>query len=340
MMIMTSYANLEQRMAQGYIDMLPPFVPDENASVSVVEQEDFYGMIQSLFRLAFDEPLLFVTVLHEDDAFPTRYKKSYGKPKLITEMRIFTKTMDGLLDAMFHMGQGVDVKLTPKQKTILARLGLEDRAALPAAWKWMSTKDGASVTTFSHCLFDENYPYASDIYAGLLGESAFRKLEDWMLARGYQRFATYRPTASDCNLALSIVNPAWGETPPRGGFEYKILHTGIAAQYEYYAQKPVIVGLCIPNGMKPYLAAFDAMDTTLQAFVVDQTKKCDGCKYCVQTDKTGSRPLANTTISWEGKEYKLCHLFPGYRYNWSSVDDDLVEKLIKMLSFMDGFVQK
>lgn len=332
------YASLEQRLAQGYLDMLPSFIPDENAPVSVSEQAQFYDLIQGLFRLAYDEPLLFVSTLHEDDAFPSRYKKGYNKPKLIGDMKKFTKAVDGLLHAMFLLGRGEDVVLSKKQKTILARLGIDDTANLPASWQWMATRANANISAFSHCLFDERYPYTSEIYARLLGESAFKKLEDWMLTHGYKRFDVYNTTASDCNLILSIVNPKWSQDPPRGGFEYKIIHTGIAAQFDYYVRTPAVLGLCIPNGLKDYLAAFSRMSKTLQSFVVQQTKKCDNCRYCVQTDKTGTRPLACVAIEYEEEKYQLCPYFPGYTYSWTSIDDTLAAQLIEMLSFMDGFL--
>lgn len=333
-----SYLNLEQRLAWGYIDMLPPFVPDESAYVSVSEQEYFYTFMENLYRLAFDEPLLFVGSLHEDDAFPTRFKKGYGKPKLITDMKKFTNSVEGLRQAMFLMGQGKDVKLTRKQRTVLSRLGIEDLADLPAAWKWMATKEGANIQSFSHCLFRDDYPYTSEIYARLLGESAFKRLESWMLSQGYKRFDIDNITASDCRLSLSIVNPKWSKEPPRGGFQYKIKHTGVSVQFDYYVKEPPILGLCIPNGMKPYLEAFDLMDAQLQDFVVKRTKKCDLCRYCVQTDKTGSRPLAHTMVAFEGESYHLCNYYPGYNYCWTSIDDDLVDILIKMLTFMDRFM--
>lgn len=333
-----SFSNLEQRLAHNYMEMLPSFVPDENAPVNVWEQEQFYGLIKGLFQLAFDEPLLFTTALHDDDAYPNRYKKGYGKPELIEHMRKFTKSIDRLLQSMFLLGQGKEQKLNKKQVTVLSRLDVDDLTKLPAAWKWMSTKDGANTSTFSHCLFHDSYPHTSEIYARLLGDAAFRKLESWMLAQGYKRFDIYNTTASDCNLSLSIVNPKWSEEPPRGGFEYKIKHTGIAAQFDDYVKTPPVFGLCIPGGMKPYLEAFDVMDKTLQAFVVEQTKKCNMCKYCVQTDKTGTRPLAHTAICFEGKDYRLCNYYPGYTYSWSSIDDRLAGMLIKMLSFMDTFL--
>lgn len=332
-----SFACLEQRMAQAYIDVFPQFAPDENAPVSISEQKAFYSLINGLYQMAFDEPLLFVASLHEDDAYPNRYKKSYGKPRLIADMRKFTKSMDGLLQAMFLLGQEKDVALNKKQAIVLSKLGVEDLTNLPSAWKWMAQKDGANISAFSHCLFDDYYPYTSQIYARLLGESAFHKVENWMLDHGYERFDVYHTIGSDCNLSLTIANPRWSEEPPRGGFEYKVKHTGIAVQFDDYVENPPILGLCIPGGMKPYLESFDTMREELQAFVVRQTKKCNMCRYCVQTDKTGSRPLAHTLVHFEGQEYRLCNYFPGYTYCWTRLDDNLVDMMIEMLSFMDTF---
>lgn len=333
-----TYTSLEQRMAQNYIDMFPPFVPDENAPVSILEQEQFYNLMKSFYQLAFDEPLLFAASLHEDDVYPNRFNKSsYGKPNLLADMKKFTKAVESLLQNMFLLGQSNDIKLNKRQQIILSTLGIEDFTNLPTAWVWMSKRKEANLTSFSYCLFHSDYPYTSDIYARLLGEAAFKKLEEWMLAKGYKRFDIYDVTASDCKLSFTIANPKWSGNPPKGGFEYKIKHTGISARFDSYVKNPPIFGLCIPNGLKPYLMAFDSMDKELQGFVVKHTKKCDGCKYCVQTDKTGSRPMAYIRVEFEDNEYELCTYFPGYNYCWTHIDDNLAKELIKMLSFMDRF---
>ena len=44
-------ASLEQQMAQACIDMLPAFVPKQNASVKVSEQEQFYLLVTSLLAV-------------------------------------------------------------------------------------------------------------------------------------------------------------------------------------------------------------------------------------------------------------------------------------------------
>jgi len=335
-----TFTSLEQRMAYTYMDMFPKFVPDKNAKIDAAEQEQFYLLIKNLYQLAFNEPLLFVSSLHEDDVYPSRYKKSYGKPELITNMRKFTKEMDSLLQSMYLIGQDSNVKINKKQQEILSKLGINNYSKLPKAWAWMSKRPKSSIVEFMYCLFDRNYPYSSDIYASLLGESSFRKLENRLVKQGYKRFDIYNTTASDCKLALTYANPLWSKETPKGGFEYKIRHTGISAQYDFYVQQPTVFGLCIPNGFKTFLNAFDSMSTKNKSFVINRTKKCDGCRYCVQTDKTGSRPLAFIQVIHEQKKYNLCPYFPGYCYSWTNITDELTEQLIEMLSFMDKFIPK
>lgn len=280
-------------------------------------------------------------VLHEDDAYPTRYKASYGKPSLVVNQKKFLKAVDIQLQTMFLLGQGAPVKLNKRQKEIFSRLGIEDISfpGLSAAWKWMASRPDADFERFSHCFFRSDYPYTSDIYAKLLGEDAFRGLENWMMERGYARYDIKDVIATDCKINLTWANPAWGKDAPRGGFEYKIRHTGISVQYEPYYEKPCVLGVCIPNGMKAYLEHFDEMKPALQDFVLSKTKKCNQCRYCVQTDKTGTRPLSYVKVSRDGNSYALCPYFPGYRFCFTSLDGETVDKIIKLLDFMDGFAK-
>ena len=56
-----TYTNLEQRMAQSYIDLFPTFIPDENELISIDEQKRFYNLMHSIYQLARNEPhLLFL----------------------------------------------------------------------------------------------------------------------------------------------------------------------------------------------------------------------------------------------------------------------------------------
>lgn len=331
------YGNLEQRMTSAYLAMLPDFVPKEEAEVGTVQQKEFHDLMKTLYRLLSDDPSLLVPTLHEDDAFPTRYKKGYGKPELEANVLKIERAMKKLLNIMFLAGQGADVKPDRRQQRILAHLGIRDFGRLPAAWTWMANRPNADPVAFAYCLFDRDHVYSADIYARLLGEGPFRRLEHWMLSRGYRAYDIYKTDWVDYQLKLAYANPVWGEERPGGGNEYKIKHTGISAQYDAYVRNPVALGLCIPYGLKPFLEHFDEMGQGNQAFVMERTKRCDGCRYCVQTDKGGKRPLASIPISYEGKEHKLCPYFPGYSYSWTDIDDALVDRLTAFLDFMDAW---
>ena len=333
------YENLEQRMASAYLAMFPAFVPKENADISIAEQKDFYDLMKKLYQLLFDNPSMVVPTLHEDDAFPSRYKKGYGKPELEVNVLKIKKAIESLLQNMFLIGQGAVVKLNKRQLKILSLLGVGDLTNLPTAWTWMSNRPNANQVVFAYCLFDENHVYTTDIYAHLLGEESFHKLEQWMISQGYKPYDIYKTVWIDYQLTLTYANPAWGDERPNGGNEYKIKNTGISVQYDAYVSDPTALGLCIPYGLKHFLKNFDSMNQKVKDFVVECTKKCDGCRYCIQTDKTGIRPLACISITHKKTEYKLCPYFPGYNYSWTSIDDNLVDNMIALLSFMDGFAK-
>jgi len=334
--MMRNYNSLEQRVTAEYLDTFPAFVPATDAPVDAAAQRDFYELMLRLFRLLYEDPALLVPKLHEDDSFPTRYKTGYGKPELQSDLLKCRKAINDLLKAMYLLGQGAEVKLNKRQKTILTKLDV-DLTALPPAWVWMATRPEADQIAFAFCLFDRTHCYAAEVYARLLGETPFRKLLDHLQELGYLLRDQYNTEWPDYRLMLSVYHPGWSPDPPALGYEYKIKHTGVAAQYDCCIREPVSIGLCIPGGMKPWLERFEAMDPALQAFVAERTKQCDQCRYCVQTDKTGKRPLAFVPVSHAGETLQLCPHFPGYRYCWNALDDGIVEQIMAFVTFMDAY---
>lgn len=340
-----AYSSIEQRAAQGYLDLFPQFVPDEQAPVSASQQKEFYDLMKELYRLACGEPQLFVPRLHEDSVLPGLYSgMSAPGREAQSHMKKFRKSVDAMVMQMYLMGANKEFKLDRRQKAILAKLGVEDFAKLPPAWVWMAEKEHLgrfqTPSRFAHCCFRDDYIYTADIYEKAFGKEAFHRLTSWMCGHGYKPFDIYDNTASDCKFSLTYANPAWSEEPPRGGFEYKIKHTGISLRYEPCCKEPWILGVCIPGGMKLYLEHFDEMPSSVQDFVMSRVKRCDGCRYCVQTDKTGKRPFARIPAQYEGQEHMLCPYYPGYRFWWTNVDDVPADDIMGLLAFMDRFLDK
>jgi hypothetical protein len=350
----TEFACLEQRMVNTYLDTFPSFVPSETGP-GTGAQEQFHQFMHGVYQRLSREPALMFSTLHEDDAHTRRFNKGAdNKPKLKHLMRRAIKQVDALLMTFFQLGQSgqvdantlvvdVSVSLTKKHRILSEQLGLhlvtapdrtllshDEYAEMFQAWTWMATRPGASLLSFSRCLFRESYPYARDIYARLSGnEGAFRRLERYLIENRYTRMDNW-----DGTLTLDYYKTHRDKAPTKGGFQYGIRHTGISSSYDLLMDSPPVFGLCIPR-MKEILTAFDSMTPGVQDFVVARTKQCDGCRYCVQTDKTGKRPLARITVSYDERELRLCPYFPGYRFCWTSLSDGLVDDMIAMLGFMD-----
>lgn len=348
------YSCLEQRMVNTYLDTFPCFMPSEYGP-GIRAQEQFYQFMHGLYeRMSVDPALLFGT-LHEDNAYSHRFNKGAdNKPKLKDLMRKVIKEVDTLLIILFQIARSgqlasntlvVDgsVKVSKKHWLLFEQIGLHQKAEpgrfvlshndydeMFQAMTWMATRPNASLLAFSRCLFLEGYPYASDIYARLSGnEEAFRRLERYLIDSGYTRMDNW-----DGTITLDYFKTHGDEKPTKGGFQYGIHHTGISASYDLLMDRPQVFGLCIPR-MKEILTAFDCMPPQVQDFVVKRTKKCDKCRYCVQTDKTGKRPLATQLVNYQGREVSLCPYFPGYNYCEPELSDDHVDDMIEMLGAMD-----
>lgn len=50
-------------------------------------------------------------------------------------------------------------------------------------------------------------------------------------------------------------------------------------------------------------------------------------------------PRACIPVQTQQGDLLLCPYFPGCFFNWTSLDQALVENIIEMLAFMDGFVK-
>ncbi|MCJ7737564.1 MAG: hypothetical protein MUQ10_09670 [Anaerolineae bacterium] len=197
-------------MIHTTIDMFPPLIPLVDGEVSVRSQQQFYRFMQSVYQTIFEAPELLFTTLREDDAYPHRYNRApYGKPRLIDHMKSDLKRIDGLLALLFSLGRNGAVDDGKLVLSDAAEVKKNDRAVLPHlglgldgrvlscdgyeglfdAWRWMATRENATVTAFSRCMFDPSHSYVEDVYRALFGsETAFDQLARYLREGGYTRY--------------------------------------------------------------------------------------------------------------------------------------------------------
>lgn len=111
-------------------------------------------------------------------------------------------------------------------------------------------------------------------------------------------------------------------------------HTGIELTYEDIHLEPAYIWLRVPL-YQNLLERMDEMPERPREFLLAHTKSCDGCRFCVQTDKTGTRPLA--AIKAGGK--MKCPRFPAFGMNWRELTKELAENILAALDAMDAMMK-
>lgn len=66
--------------------------------------------------------------------------------------------------------------------------------------------------------------------------------------------------------------------------------------------------------------------------MLEHTKCCDQCRYCVQTDKTGQRPLSTMMVAGE----PLCPYYPGFCCAILELDAKRVSQIIALLQDIEA----
>lgn len=111
-------------------------------------------------------------------------------------------------------------------------------------------------------------------------------------------------------------------------------HTGIELLYDDICAEPFVLSVRMPE-YKKVLSSYENIPADTIKFICDNTKTCDGCRYCVQTDKTGTRPLACVKINGTSK----CPYYPGFSYRWRNIFPGLTDNVIKLLETVDGIIK-
>ncbi|WMJ88643.1 hypothetical protein [Anaerocolumna sp. MB42-C2] len=348
------FQNLEQRIIHMYMDTFPDFVPVFDEAVSLQAQRQFYDFMKDTYRTLYDNPGLLFTSRHADDAHTYRFNKSADKkPELTNLMRRISKKMEDFLAFLFTIGNKGSLdknrliieneqKINKNHLNIFNSVGLIYRVEnnrkilshkeyndLFYGWKLLTDKQGASVLSFSRCMYNDKHSYASDIYKLLFGKKGnLEKLIHFLEENGYIRIDN-----RDNQISLDYVkNYDFREQQVKDAWAERT-HGGISIKYDPFVWQPVYLCLRMPK-TKEILSAFNDMEKELQDFIIKYNKKCDNCGYCTQTDKTGARKPNYITVN-RGKDYNLCLLFPGFNYCFTDINEELADHMIQCLSFID-----
>ena len=363
-MMTRQFPSLAHRIVNTWRETIPPFEPVPALPASETAQRQFHAFLVHLADSLLAHPEWIGMPELPDDGYALG-EMNNRRPELIAAFLKLRRKLDDFGDLLFRMGlvgtasdsalhipRG-SMSFPAPTRMRLGRFGLacdarkdETVVTCPSypelfpAWAWLAAeaqrtapgtgKKGVPPLRFTHGLFSDHHPYSRGLFLQLAKEMpAVGGLVAWLDTNGYAMVLD-RDNKQTADWVKHYGDPkeplkdAWGERT----------HGGFSMEYRWTCLQPLCFGLRIPE-FKRLLARFDDMPDTLRDFVVRQTKHCDGCGYCTQTDKTGTRPRAVIPVN-HGGTHALCPLFPGYSYSWQSIDAPLADDLRAFLTFADA----
>lgn len=358
-----TFDHLAQRVANGWVETIPSFVPIADIPVPETSQRQFYAFLCSAAQAIQDHPEYLDLPIQPDDAYEFGELQN-RRPKLIVTMKRMKGKVDNFIALLLKMGvAGViegqtlripktDVNLIAPTRDRLARFGLTVKAgktetavtcaAFPEmlpAWTWLAAEAARTAPTtgqrhvppvrFSRCLYSDSYPYARDVLLRLADDSpGLPALMAFFEEEGYTLVCN-----RDNQIYVDWVKAYGKADDPLKGWWGERTHGGLSFEYDWIRKNPMLFGLRIPK-FKTLLQHWDSMPNQVKAFVIQHTRHCDACGYCTQTDKTGKRPRAFRTVEYNGK-HALCTLFPGFGYTWQNLDEAVAADIRAFLTFTD-----
>lgn len=362
-MINKDFENLPQRSIYYFLITYPSFVPVNSDLATHEEQQNANTFIKSIYEKLFTNPELLGFKPIPDDSF-SDWEQQKAKPGLTQKIRGTISKTEAFISLIFEISlsgnkKGKDNTLSVSKNSVNIK---------PAALKQLAKFDIKSEVTdgeyiftfpdnivngltlladisnknvkppkdnrqkpyllFSRGVFDVNAPYTAEVFGNMLDDrSAFDRLIKFLDDSGYTRIDNKE---FNNQISLDYIknygNPndelkwAWSERT-RGGIE---------VVYEEIRKNQPMVSLRVPY-FDEILKNSENMNEQVKRFVIQTSKKCDNCRYCVQTDKTGKRPLLFVNVD----EYPICPLFCGFQYRWRNINAETVDNMIEMLKFID-----
>ena len=347
-MIGGDFPTLPHRCMYFFLATFPSFYPVKSPDAAEGEQRAAYDFIRGVYEKIYNDPILLGFKAIPDDCLGN-WEQQKAKPGLVPKIRgMIYKTAD-FIELLYNIASCYDVEVKPAQIKTLAKFGVETKD-VDGARKYIfpqGTERGLALLAklsaknsepaqkryflFSRGVFDAKAPWMSEVFGKMLENRApYDRLVKFFDENGYMRIDGRSEENQMAAVTLDYVKEyapnggklkqAWAERT-RGGIEFV---------YQEVRRNQFSATMRIP-GFHILLKYSEMMNEKVKSFVTSTAKKCDGCKYCVKTDKTGKRPFVAVPVG----NLKICPMFCGFQFTWRSLDDETVDNIAETLIFID-----
>jgi len=184
---------------------------------------------------------------------------------------------------------------------------------------------------FSRGVFDLDSKWLVEVIAALLSDrGSFDRLVAFFADNAYRQTDNRSTENKIGRITLDYTIDYTGTDEPLKWAWGERTHAGLEVSWRETQRQQLLFSLRTPY-FEELLKHADLMNETALEFVLRYAKACDSCRYCVQTDKTGKRPLRSVEVG----DKDVCPLFAGFHFRWYVLDDAIVDGIIAFLQFVD-----
>ncbi len=192
-------------------------------------------------------------------------------------------------------------------------------------------KEGIPYLYFSRCVFEPSENWIALAFDKMLGaDGRLVWLCSQLEKRGYRRIDCY----DGKRISLDYVKQHGKKEEPIKLPYAERTHSGINLSYEELKLEPGCLTLRMPM-FKTILKCAQKLPENVVGFIERFTKTCDGCRFCVQMDKTHTRSLASVNMGEKNK----CPYFPAFGMNWRQLPPELAEIILVLFDALDELAE-
>ena len=330
------FPSLAHRLIYSYT-IPSPEQPNPSCGISEEAQAQFHMFIKHLFEKLYEDPSVIGMPLYEDKLSGQEDKKTLQGARLKTEGKL-----NQFLDFLIKLGMVGESKgdtLLVKSSSVKLAARLKQLKALGFS---VQEQEGLYVLSYAPFaqLFDAYCFHANRIQKkGIVARRVFSGGHtDWYAASAAERYGDFVASKNFiCSVesfcqeqGFSCSNDPWD-------------HRRILWEKEYPKKKRILFGIQVEpwrrfqvqytlraSDFQAVFEAFDEMSEPLQQFIMDKANPCSGCRYCVQTDKSKTKPLAVSRVTLNGTSKAICSYYPF----WSLQDmgDSMIKPVQELLA--------
>lgn len=338
-----SFESLGKRIIYPYLAAYPDFKAVSNNSACEDSQRQMYDFLYECINAIYSDSSL-IGIPHEEDDCYEYWQLVSSKPELNAKMQKIRKTFFAFFEYLIRIGQAGEVVqegfLIKKDKLVIPNK-IKDMFSLCG----LTTLENEGEYFFTHNKYKEIFPawkfYCSnandlkistnDVHAFLHGHVEGKQIT------AARMFGKVRNTALIFQLEEFFIKKGYNckNDDLRVVYEKEYgdkqkAHMNI--YYDYRKLEQMIFEFKAPQ-LSKVLKYYDQMDVELKALVFNRTKICDGCGYCIQTDKSGKRKHLALTLELDGEIKSKCPLFPSFV--WDNVNEEIIGLIKKLYNFSE-----